>query len=74
MTSFLPAIRLLLDAALPPKGYFFVRETLPWILVAVLIVAAVLLVYLLMRRRRRQAAAAARKPENSGRNQKNDTV
>ena len=65
MISFLSAVRLLLDAALPPKGYFFVRETLPWILVAVLIIAAVLLVYLLMRRRRRRSADAARKREKA---------
>ena len=55
---------MLLDAAIPPKGYFFVRETLPWILVAaILIIAAVLLFHTLKKRKRRQTAASSVKPQ-----------
>ena len=38
MTSIFSTLFILLDAALPPKGYFFVRETLPWILVVAILI------------------------------------
>ncbi len=63
MILFLSRFFMLLDAALPPKGYFFVRETLPWILVvAILIIAAVVLIHTLKKRRSRKMAAASAKP------------
>ena len=68
MILFLSMFFMMLDAAIPPKGYFFVRETLPWILVvAIVIIAAVVLIHTLKKRKRRQTAASSAKPEENTR-------